>query len=51
MIDNLYSILTDADEAPETSLEKSLESHYMAIAAEESRMQGGKLVELDQFRK
>lgn len=51
MIDNLYSILTNQNQAPETSLEKSIESHYMAIAAEESRMQGGKLVELDQFRK
>lgn len=51
MIDNLYSILTTPSQSPETSLEKSLESHYMAIAAEESRMRGGKLVELSQFRK
>lgn len=51
MIDNLYTILTSQNESTETSLEKSLESHYMAIAAEESRMKGGELVELDKFRK
>ena len=51
MIDKLYSVLTDPDELPDTSLEKSLESHYMAIAAEESRIRGGELVELNQFRK
>ena len=51
MIDKLYSVLTNPDELPDTSLEKSLESHYMAIAAEESRIRGGELVELNQFRK
>lgn len=32
-----------------TTLEKSLESHFVALAAEESRVNGGTVVELDKF--
>ena len=34
-----------------SSIEHSVESHYMALAAERSRIQGGKLVELSDYRK
>ena len=33
-----------------TSVEHSIESHYCALAAEESRVNGGKVVELDTLR-
>lgn len=33
-----------------TSLEKSVESHYCALAAEESRIHGGRVVNLDTYR-
>ncbi len=43
MIAKAYAVFTgEAD--PATSLEASVESHLMGIAAEESRLQGGKLV-------
>ena len=32
-----------------TSLRQSLESHYMALAAEQSRLAGGRLVEMEAF--
>lgn len=32
------------------ALEHSMESHYVALAAEESRLNGGKLVDLEEFR-
>jgi len=34
-----------------TSLAHSMESHYVALAAEESRLQGGEVIKLDAFRK
>ncbi len=34
-----------------TTLESSMESHFMALAAEESRKQGGALVEMEAFKK
>lgn len=34
-----------------TSLEQSVESHYCALAAEESRLAGGAVVELDKYRR
>ena len=40
---------SDGTEAPRTSVEVSVESHAMALAAEESRLQGGKTVALDEF--
>lgn len=32
-----------------TTLENSMQSHFMALAAEESRLQGGKCVDLEEF--
>lgn len=34
-----------------TSVEKSVESHYAALAAEQSRVEGGKVIHLDELRK
>lgn len=34
-----------------TTLEHSIESHFMALAAEESRLHGGKVIDLDDFRR
>ena len=34
-----------------TTLENSMESHYIALAAEESRLCGGKLIDLEEFRR
>ena len=34
-----------------TTVERSLESHYLAFAAEHSRVSGGELVKMDQFKK
>lgn len=50
MIDAFYNVLIGASEEIETSLDGAVESHYMAIAAEESRLSGGKLVELEKYR-
>ncbi len=33
-----------------TSARESLESHLMAFAAEESRMKGGQVIEMDEYR-
>ena len=38
--------MLDGEENPETSLEKSIESHLMGIAAEKSRLNGGMLIKL-----
>ena len=51
MIDRLYKVFSSDEKDEETALDKSLESHYMAIAAEKSRLSGGKLVELCEYRK
>lgn len=51
MIDSIYEIMTNDSEILTTSIDNSVESHYMALAAEESRINGGKLVELEKFRK
>lgn len=51
MIDELYEIMTGETPNVTTSIDKSIESHYMALAAEESRLNGGKLVELAKYRK
>ena len=39
----------DFDTSSITYLENSVESHYMAFAAEKSRVEGGKLVVMDDF--
>ena len=32
-----------------TTISRSVESHYICLAAEESRVNGGKLVSIDEF--
>jgi len=34
-----------------TSIDHSIESHYIALAAEESRINGGKVIKLDAYRR
>lgn len=53
MVEEFLDMVSGArEETPYvTSLEKSLESHYCALAAEASRLQGGKVIRLDEFRK
>lgn len=50
MIDELYEIMTGNEPKVATSLDESIESHYMALAAEESRLKGGQLIELATYR-
>ncbi|MBE7079086.1 MAG: Gfo/Idh/MocA family oxidoreductase [Clostridiales bacterium] len=50
IIDALYEVMTEKNLSADTSLEKSIESHYMAIAAEESRLKGGELVQIENYR-
>lgn len=33
-----------------TTLERSVESHYIALAAEKSRLEGGRIVEMEEIR-
>ena len=51
MIDELYEIMIGNTSQIATSIDESIESHYMALAAEESRLNGGNLVEIAKFRK
>lgn len=51
LIDKLYDILTNKTVNADTLLVNSVESHYMAIAAEESRLLGGETVALQRYRK
>ena len=46
MIDALYDVITGKTDAVDTSLKNSVESHLIALAAEESRVKNGALVEL-----
>ena len=50
MIDELYDIMTGKNPEVATSIDESIESHYMALASEESRLQGGQLVFIDKYR-
>lgn len=50
MIDELYDIMTGKTPEVATSIDESVESHYMALAAEESRLAGGKLIDLASYR-
>ena len=50
MIDELYDIMTGKKPEVATSIDESIESHYMALAAEESRLAGGKLVQIEKYR-
>lgn len=50
IIDTLYAALTGEQSEADTSLDKSIESHLMAIAAEDSRLASGKLMLLKDYR-
>ena len=50
MLDSFYEVLIGNSEEIETTLDGAMESHYMAIAAEESRLGAGKLIELEKYR-
>lgn len=50
MIDKLYEIIANKDESVDTCIANSVESHYMALAAEESRVNGGQLVFIEKYR-
>ena len=50
MIDELYEIMTGKTPTVATSIDESIESHYMALAAEESRLNGGQLIEIAKYR-
>jgi predicted dehydrogenase len=50
MIDSLYQIYTTDKLSASSSIVGSVESHYMALAAEESRLNGGRLVEIKEYR-
>ena len=51
MFDALYNIYFEDKLNASSSIENSVESHYMALAAEKSRLNGGKLVEISEYRK
>jgi hypothetical protein len=53
MVEEFIDVLSGAkEESPYvTSLEMSMESHFCALAAEQSRLEGGKVIQLDEFRK
>lgn len=51
MLKQLYNVMALGDKHVETSVDDSIESHYMALAAEESRLHNGQLVEMSKFRK
>lgn len=51
MLDKVYDVMALGDKNIDTSIESSVESHYMALAAEESRLNDGKLIYIDKYRK
>lgn len=53
MIGELVDMLLSGEEANDrtTSIDRSMESHFVALAAEESRLNGGRLIEIDSYRK
>ena len=53
MVEEFVDLIAEAKEPANaiTSVERSVESHYCAIAAEQSRLAGGKVINLDQLRK
>lgn len=51
MIDSLYRIYFSDKLNASSSIECSVESHYMALASEKSRLEGGRLVDLTEYRK
>ncbi len=53
IVADFLDMLLNDREATErtTTLENSMESHFMALAAEESRLNGGRLIDLEEFKK
>ncbi len=51
MIIKLYNVLTGKADDVDTSIESSCESHFIAVAAEESRLEGGALKYIKDYRK
>lgn len=53
IVADFLDMLLEGREATErtTTLENSMESHFMALAAEESRRNGGRVVDLEEFKK
>ena len=51
MFDKLYQIYFTDKLNASSSIESSVESHYMALAAEQSRLEGGKLISISEYRK
>ncbi len=49
LMEDLYTSVTEGKNTL-TELKDSLESHYMALAAEQSRIEGGKTIVLSKFR-
>ena len=52
IVDDFLNMLINETEATArtTTLENSLESHFIALAAEQSRLMGGALVEMEAFK-
>lgn len=50
IVNALYAALAGEKAEADTSLENSIESHIMAIAVEDSRLAGGRLVEMKAYR-
>lgn len=53
IVEDFLDILLNDRDATErtTTLENSMESHFIALAAEESRLNGGKVIELEEFKR
>ena len=51
MIDKLYEVLTKGNDNVDTAIANSVESHYMALAAEDSRLLGGTPIKIEKYRK
>ena len=53
MVEEFLDMLLDGKEPEKsmTTLERSLESHYIALAAEQSRLDGGNVVDMDEIRR
>lgn len=50
MLKEMFDVLENGG-SPESSIEKSISSHLIAFAAEESRLNSGKIINLDEFEK
>ncbi len=50
IVNELYDMLSSENPDLQTALEASVESHYMALAAEQSRLNGGELVNIADIR-